>query len=185
MDLKKPDAIANRVSLSDVAEAIKNPLAVLPAPVRPAALRLWLANKHLVGFESALPISVVISHWIDRHKLRESDAEQILDAMMSPGKMQGFKFASDLTTAIAAAVEAVLKRRDAEERDALLRAPLPEEFRSPPDTRTPAEREADAAKAEAAIRKARGLGDPPPADNAANAKRNEDFARRARENKIE
>ena len=70
------NAVSSRLNLSleEYRAVVKHPLRALPPEVRPAALAVWTCNKHLKGFESALPIAAIFSVWIDRHGLLPEDA---------------------------------------------------------------------------------------------------------------
>lgn len=134
---KRPDGrlVPNHANIRAV---LSDPFSLLPAPVRPAALRTWTCYRHLTGMESGLSIAALVAVWIDEDGLRSDDACACLSAMLRPEKVGDHKFASDLTASLAAAVGMVLKRRRTEaeneqrerdrqqaERD---RATLPEGF---------------------------------------------------------
>jgi hypothetical protein len=118
------NAINSRLSLSldDYKAVVKRPLRALPLELRPAALAVWTCNKHLKGFETALPIAAIFSVWIDRHGLTVEDAITVLEGMLSPSKMASFEFASQLMNAMAAEVSAVINRRKKEKEQQLFNA---------------------------------------------------------------
>lgn len=93
---------------------VKKPLLALPEACRPDALVLWTMHRHLVGMESAMAISAAVSVWIQRNGLSEEDASDAMRALVSPERMGGFKFASDLMTALAAEVTERIRRRRTE-----------------------------------------------------------------------
>jgi hypothetical protein len=102
------------LSMAHYRDVLKTPLRLLPESVQPAALRLWACHKHLAGLETPLPLAGMISVWITEHNLRDDDAAEILNELMAPDRMQGFKFASELTTTLAALVNSRIRARRAE-----------------------------------------------------------------------
>ena len=107
------NAVSSRLNLSleEYRAVVKHPLRALPPEVRPAALAVWTCNKHLKGFESALPIAAIFSVWIDRHGLLPEDASAILFGVLAPGKMQKFEFSGQLMTHMAGEVSAAIAKR--------------------------------------------------------------------------
>lgn len=101
---------------------LAKPLRLLPPAVRPAALRVWACHRHLAGLESPLSLASLVSVWIGEHGLTPDDATEVLDRMLDPECVGRHKFASDLTTALAGEVAAVLKRRRQIEQQARTRA---------------------------------------------------------------
>ncbi len=118
MSTIRHDPSRDRLALTAaVEELLGRPLLLVPASVRPPAYTLWVCNRHLKDFESSLPITALLSVWIDRYRLAETDAVEILDDMISPAATAKYRFTSDLTTDLAERVEAKLKQRRQEERE--------------------------------------------------------------------
>lgn len=99
-------------------EVLKKPLRLLPPAVRPAALEVWACHRHLKGLESPLPIAGMLAVWIERFDLPADDATAVLKRMLHPEQIGQHKFASDLTSTLAAEVAAVLRRRKHEREQA-------------------------------------------------------------------
>jgi hypothetical protein len=95
-------------------EVLKKPLRLLPPAVRPAALEVWACHRHLKGLESPLPLAGMLWVWIERFDLRPGDATAVLQRMLHPEQVGQHKFASDLTSALAAEVANVLRRQKSE-----------------------------------------------------------------------
>jgi len=161
------------LTMADYREVIKRPLTVLPEELRPAVLRLWVMHKHLAGMDTPLPIAGALTVWVEEHGLHKDDAVKILDELQSPFRMAEFKFASDLMTALAQSVAAVVtdrKKREAAE-DRRREAAEMEANRLPPEQvskqiRTIKEMMADRTTV-------------PPARDRSNDQRNNEFARAA------
>ena len=102
------------LALVHAKEAVKRPLSIVPQAVRPYVFRLWMCHRHLSGLETELPITGPLAVWIQRYCLTHQDAVEILESMLAPDVVAGFKFASDLTTLLAQRVAERLKHRKAE-----------------------------------------------------------------------
>ena len=105
------DRLAFRPDRESFKAIIARPFQLLPAEVRPAALRVWTCHRHLTGLETGLSITALVSVWIDEYGLTPADACDCLSSMLSPERVGAHKFASDLTTTLAGLVSARLKQR--------------------------------------------------------------------------
>ena len=104
---------ADRLALveSQLAAVLETPLRLLPREVRPAALRVWTCHRHLAGMESPVSLAALLAVWIDEHDLHPDDAAAALKRMLAPESVGRHKFASDLTTDLAAEVATAIRRR--------------------------------------------------------------------------
>lgn len=91
------------------------PLSAAPPGCRRAVWRLWTCHQHL--FPSPLPLAAVVGVWVRERGLAEEDANQILAAALSPGRMAAYRFAADLMTDLATAAQAAIDRRRREAQD--------------------------------------------------------------------
>lgn len=98
-----------RITPENFQEVVDKPLRCLPHEVRPAVLGLWTVHRRL--FPSALEISASFAVWMNDHGLTAADVTEICRAMTAPGRMAAFKFPADLTTALAEAADAIMRRR--------------------------------------------------------------------------
>lgn len=104
------------LAMESFREVLKKPLRLLPESVRPAALRVWTCNRHLVGLETPLALCARLAVWIGDYGLQANDASQLLNEMLSPESSSKHRFASDLLADLAAAVkERIRMRRNQEE----------------------------------------------------------------------
>lgn len=101
--MNPPDKNDQRLKVTpDSVEAIfKQPMVAVPKELRPAAIRVWMLNKHLVGMESPLAIAVSLATWIDEWGLTVADAQDVLRELTHPKNMGDIKFASDLVSRMA------------------------------------------------------------------------------------
>lgn len=103
-----------KLAMVDYDQVVKTPLRLLPPPLQPPALRLWACHRHLAGMESALSLAGMLSVWISEFGLSVDDAQTVLVGMLDPRKMQHFRFASDLTSSLAAEASRVIEQRKKE-----------------------------------------------------------------------
>lgn len=87
---------------------IADPLCAAPPELERDIFRLWCCVQHL--FPSVLPLAGLVRVWVDSHGLSIADAKAVLNSMLSPECVGSFKFAADLTTALASRVDLRLKQ---------------------------------------------------------------------------
>lgn len=88
-------------------QIMADPLCAAPPELEQDIFRLWACVQHL--FPSPLPIAGLVRVWVDLHGLTVADARAILLSMLSPDCVGSFKFAADLTAALASRVAERLK----------------------------------------------------------------------------
>jgi hypothetical protein len=94
-------------------EVTANPLLACPESVRMEVWRLWACHQHL--FPTPLPVAGALGVWINDHGLHPDDAGKMLRIALSPGRMESFKFPSDLLTYLATAARELTERRRRDE----------------------------------------------------------------------
>lgn len=104
-----PESLASRQR----SEVTANPLLACPESVRMDVWRLWACHQHL--FPTPLPVAGAVGVWIAEHGLHPDDAAKMLKHALSPGRMDSFKFPSDLLTYLATAARELTDRRKRDE----------------------------------------------------------------------
>ena len=84
-----------------MAEALKNPLRLLPQELRINSMQLWAMTRHLAGLETAFALAAPMARWLQTTRMTPKKLNSILERMLSPERMKDFKFASDVTTTLA------------------------------------------------------------------------------------
>jgi hypothetical protein len=106
---RQPDEVVP-LGQNTMAELLKKPLRMLPAPVRPTVLKIWCMYKHLQGFESSFSLCSCLSVWIAEHKLQQASIIAILEKLTHPSVMAKFNFGNQLIQHIATEASEELRR---------------------------------------------------------------------------
>ena len=113
----RPAPPPGAMTAEQVRQAVADrPLLACPAPLRQAVWKVWVCHQHL--FPSVLPLAGAVGVWVREHGLREADAAAVLRGMLAPGRMAGYRFASDLLTDLAGLARGAVELRREEERKA-------------------------------------------------------------------